>query len=228
MSEFAGLDMLFSIPEVHTKLPAGGRFELTRDTRVDGADLQRFADAGGTIAPEGYKLFVDGPGGLPMKVLERSPRGQQMTGLGPSLAVPPGTTIVGAHPDGNGGSGTGVLVQMLPGAKSRAGLRTGSVVYRVIEVDPPPDDARPHSWKAAAVVVEKASTKQILLRTPFYGLARTRFDPDALGRVFFETPLQAIQFFLIEKRLEIESFDRRRKEAERAVAWAQSQEGVKP
>ncbi len=103
-------------------------------------------------------------------------------------------------------------------------LKTGSVVYRVVEVDLPSDD--PHSWKAAAVVIEKASTKQVKLKTPFPGLARKLYQPDALGRVFFETPLQAIQHFLIERRLEIESLDRKRKDAERAVAWASNQEGM--
>ena len=105
-------------------------------------------------------------------------------------------------------------------------LRSGDVVYRVVEIDPPPDVRDRHTWKAAAVVVERASTKQIKLKSPFPGLARMVFDPDAFGRVFFETPLQAIKFFITERRLEIESIDRRRKEAERALAWATSQEGV--
>jgi hypothetical protein len=106
-------------------------------------------------------------------------------------------------------------------------LHAGNIVYRVVEIDPPPDVHDRHTWKAAAVIVERASVKQIKLRTPFPGLARTVFDPSAFGRSFFETPLQAIQFFLAERRLEIESIDRRRKEAERAVTWAESQEGVR-
>jgi hypothetical protein len=107
-------------------------------------------------------------------------------------------------------------------------LKTGSVVYRVAEVDPPPDVHEKHTWKAAAVIVEKASDRQIKLKTPLPGHGGTVFKPDALGRSFFETPLQAIQFFLTERRLEIESLDRRRKEAERALAWATNQDGVTP
>ena len=106
-------------------------------------------------------------------------------------------------------------------------LRAGDLVYRVVEIDPPPDDQGPYTWKAAAVIVERASAKQIKLKTPFSGIARTIFQPDAFGRLFFASPLQAIQSFLIERRLEIESFERRRKEAERAIAWAESQEGMK-
>ena len=102
-------------------------------------------------------------------------------------------------------------------------IAAGNLVYRVVEVDPPGDG--PFTWKAACVVVERASDRQVKLKTPFSGIGRTVFDPSALGRVFFETPLQAIQFFLTAQRLEIESFDRRRKEAERAIAWAMSQEG---
>lgn len=105
-------------------------------------------------------------------------------------------------------------------------LKTGTVVYRVVEVDPPTKGA--HTWKAAAVIVERASAKQIKLATPLPENGGTVFKPDALGRLFFESPLQAIQHFLTARRLEIESFDRRRKEAERAVAWATSQEGLTP
>lgn len=79
-------------------------------------------------------------------------------------------------------------------------LKAGSVVYRVIEVDPPSDVRDLYTWKAAAAVIAKASAKQVKLKTPFPGLARTLFTPSALGRSFFETPLQAIQFFLIERR----------------------------
>ena len=105
-------------------------------------------------------------------------------------------------------------------------LKAGNLVYRVIEIDPPPDKHERHTWKAACVVVERASVRQIKLKTPFSDLTRTMFQPSAFGRVFFETPLQAIQFFMAERRLEIESLDRRRKESERALAWATSQEGV--
>ena len=105
-------------------------------------------------------------------------------------------------------------------------LRAGHLVYRVLEDDPPGEG--PFTWKVAAVVVEHASAKQIKLKTYFSGRFRVKYDSTALGRVFFETPLQAIQHFLIEQRLEVESLDRRRTEAARAVAWAVDQEGMKP
>ena len=85
-------------------------------------------------------------------------------------------------------------------------MMAGTLVYVVAEVDPPPDVRGPHTWKATSVVVEKASERQIKLKTP----------------------LQAIQYFLAARRLEIEALDRRRKEAERALAWATSQEGMSP
>ena len=107
-----------------------------------------------------------------------------------------------------------------------APLHAGVVVYRIVEIDPPPDVDERHTWKVAAATVERGSAKQIKLRAPFPGLARTVFDPSAFGSVFFETPLQAIRFFLTERRLEIKTMDRRRKDAERAIAWATSQEGV--
>ena len=107
-----------------------------------------------------------------------------------------------------------------------APLHAGVIVYRVVEIDPPSDDSSLHTWKAAAAVVERASAKQIKLRSPFPGLSRTVFEPSAFGRAFFDTPLQAIRAFLAERRLEIESIDRRRKTAERAIAWATNQEGV--
>jgi len=105
-------------------------------------------------------------------------------------------------------------------------LKAGSLVYRVVEFDPPPDNRERHAWKAACVRVVRASARQVKLQTPLPGNGGTVFKPDALGRLFFESPLQAIQFFLAERRLEIESLDRRRKEAERALAWATSQEGM--
>jgi hypothetical protein len=105
-------------------------------------------------------------------------------------------------------------------------LKAGHLVYRVIEIDPPNEGL--HTWKAACVAVKHASARQIWLKSSFSGLSGTRFKPDALGRHFFETPLQAIQHFMIARSLEIESLDRKRTEAERAIAWAASQEGMKP
>jgi hypothetical protein len=104
-------------------------------------------------------------------------------------------------------------------------LKAGDAVYRVIEIDPPDDT--PYTWKVACVTVAKASDRQVRLKTNFSGLSRRLFKPDALGRVFFESPLQAIQFFVAERRHEIESLDRRKKDAERALAWAASQRGMR-
>jgi hypothetical protein len=116
-------------------------------------------------------------------------------------------------------------------------LRAGDLFYRVIEVDPPPnvylDGCRkanyaPHTWKVASAVVERASARQVKLKTRLLKLGNVVFELSAFGRLFFESPLQAIQHFLTARRLEIESLDRKRKVAERAVAWATSQEGLKP
>jgi hypothetical protein len=100
------------------------------------------------------------------------------------------------------------------------------LVYCVAEDDPPGPGK--HTWKAVAVPVERASEKQIKLKKPLPGHGGTVFPPDAYGRLFFETPLQAIQHFLAARRLEIEALERRRAEAERALAWARSQEGMIP
>ncbi|MDQ3300612.1 MAG: hypothetical protein M3619_28865 [Myxococcota bacterium] len=107
-------------------------------------------------------------------------------------------------------------------------LKAGNVVYRVVEIDPPPDRRERHTWKAAAVIVDRASNRQVKLKTPLPEHGGTVFKPDAFGRLFFESPLQAIQHFLAARRLEVESLDRRRKEADRAIAWATSQEGMPP
>lgn len=105
-------------------------------------------------------------------------------------------------------------------------LKAGSLVYRVVEVDPP--DSGPHTWKVACVAVAKASDRQILLKHRFVGLANIRFEPGAFGRIFFETPLQALQHFLTARRLDVESLARKREEAERAIAWTTNQEGMSP
>lgn len=285
------------MPDDLTQLPAGGTFTLEHDTRVDGQDLDRFVDVGGTIVINGYKLFIDGPAKIGPATFrfEKTPRRQPLrakfpgssdqaiaeleaagyvltkqwtwiapigqmpnereweaicylseewdfggidptavsltppkrpTILGPSLAVPPGTAITGAYPDGNGGSGVGVV--RVPAAEGGGSmpLKAGSVVYRVVEIDPWPEEG-PHTWKASASTVERASDRQIKLKRPLPGRGGTLFKPSELGRLFFETPLQAIQHFLAARRLEIESLDRRRKEAERAVTWATGQEGMK-
>jgi hypothetical protein len=109
-----------------------------------------------------------------------------------------------------------------------APLAAGTVVYRVVELDHPPDVDSPHTWKAAAVIVERASAKQIKLRSAFPGLTRTVFDPSAFGRDFFASPLEAIKMFLIARRMELDTIERRRKDVERAIAWALYQPGMEP
>lgn len=110
-------------------------------------------------------------------------------------------------------------------------LKAGSLVYRVIEIDPfdsDPDAKGESTWKAAAIAVVRASERQIKLKRPLPGHGGTLFKPSALGHNFFETPLQAIQHFLAARRLEIDALDSRRKELERAITWATSQEGMSP
>jgi hypothetical protein len=102
-------------------------------------------------------------------------------------------------------------------------LHAGAVVYRVIEVDPPPNVPGPYTWQAGTVIVERASDKQIKLKRTFPGLARLVFEPSAFGHYFFKTPEQAIQAFLTARRNEIVALDYRRKIAERALAWAEGQ-----
>jgi hypothetical protein len=106
-------------------------------------------------------------------------------------------------------------------------LRPGDLVYRVMEIDPP-DEKQPYTWQVTSAIVERASAKQIKLKTYLPGLWRTLFNPEVLGNTFFETPLGAIQWFLTQQRGELETLERKRKQAERAIAWATSQEGVKP
>lgn len=106
-------------------------------------------------------------------------------------------------------------------------LKPGTCVYRVVEDDLPDGEPR-HTWKVACVTVEKASDRQVQLSKRFQGLANIRFEPEALGRYFFETPLQAIQAFLTERRLEMETLERKRATATRAIEWAVVQPGVTP
>jgi hypothetical protein len=104
-------------------------------------------------------------------------------------------------------------------------LKTGFCVYRVVEVESPDEEA-PHGWKVACGVIDTFSPKQIVLRAYLPGLDKKRFKPDALGRVFFETPLTAIRHFLTARQLEIEAIDRKRADNVRAIAWANEQEGM--
>ena len=105
-------------------------------------------------------------------------------------------------------------------------LRAGDIVYRVVEDDPPGE--KQNTWKVACVAVDKASERQVRLQKRFNGLANILFEPNALGRLFFETPLQAIQFFLTGCCLELEVLARKKVAAERAIAWAASQIDTAP
>jgi hypothetical protein len=67
-------------------------------------------------------------------------------------------------------------------------LRAGDLVYRVIEVDPPPDVYEPHTWKVASAVVERASARQVKLKTRLLGLGNLVFEPSAFGRLFHAAP----------------------------------------
>ena len=104
-------------------------------------------------------------------------------------------------------------------------LKAGSLVYRVIEIDPPCPGL--HTWQIETRTVVHASAKQIKLNSYFSGLWNTTFKPDVLGRSFFETPLQAVQHFLAARRAEVTSLKRQHKDALRAIKWAKGQEGMK-
>jgi hypothetical protein len=108
-----------------------------------------------------------------------------------------------------------------------ASLKTGDVVYRVVEYDSP-DENTPHTWKIESRAVKQASSRQVTLVRLFTGLSRQRFAPDDLGRLFFATPGQAVEAFAGHQRGEIDSLDRRRREAERALAWAYGQGAMVP
>jgi hypothetical protein len=211
------------MPDDITQLPTGGTLTLVARGDDRAARVDEALEVGAVDARVALQLVIDGPATLPMGAITFAPQGRETNSIiGPGPTAPP-DTAVGAHHDGNGGSGTGVRI--VPStSRNRTALKAGDCVYRVVEIDPPPDKYEPHTWKAACVVVERASKRQVKLKTPFSGIARTVFEPSALGRVFFETPLQAIRFFLTEQRLEIEALDRRRKETERAIAWATNQE----
>lgn len=105
-------------------------------------------------------------------------------------------------------------------------LKAGHLVYRVVEVETDPPDILPYTWKVDCVTVESATARQISLQRHFVGGANRLFKPSALGSIFFETPLQAIQFFLTARLLELESLAHKKTEAARAIAWAAGQEGM--
>lgn len=219
------------MPADLTKLPADGTFTLTRAIRVDAQDLRRFFEAGGEILQAGHRLFISDPTRIIAKNVERlagvpPDRATHAWKVASAVAGNP-TRIIAQNVErsARGGTPSDTGVRHVPKGTP---LRAGDLVYRVIEVDPPPDVCEPHTWKVASAVVERASARQVKLKTRLLGLSNLVFEPSAFGRLFYETPLQAIQAFLIEKRLESESLDRRRKEADRAVAWAMRQEGVKP
>lgn len=98
-------------------------------------------------------------------------------------------------------------------------LKAGSKVYRVRDVDPY-DDEKPHTWEIESREVKSASDKMIILKTAFPGVYRSRFQPNALGLLFFATPEEALTTFARRAREEIASCARRIGESERAISWA--------
>jgi hypothetical protein len=98
-------------------------------------------------------------------------------------------------------------------------LKAGDLVYRVAAYDPAEEGAI-HTWKIEHRVVKQASDRQIVLKSFFPGHFRIQFDPTALGLTFFATPQLAVEAFAEKQRAEIENLDRKRKAAERALAWA--------
>lgn len=103
------------------------------------------------------------------------------------------------------------------------------VLYKVVEADPAPGVEGLHSWEVQARQAD-VSDRQIRLKHPFSSGFGTRFKRDgrnSIGWIFFETPLQAINYFLLAKREEVLSYERRKAEAERAIAWANN-EALKP
>lgn len=97
------------------------------------------------------------------------------------------------------------------------------VVYRVEEVNPPPGVKGPHTWKVAAIEAY-VHRKTIQLTKRFWNIEKIMWQPDALGRVFFETPLQAIDYFKRSQMALVESHQRCILENQRAIAWAQEQQ----
>ena len=100
---------------------------------------------------------------------------------------------------------------------NQSSLKQGDVVYRVAEYEPPEGA---FTWQLQARPVKRATVKQVLLSSSFSEVGRVRFDPTALGRVFYATPKQAVEAFAKQQEARLESLTRRRTETERALAWA--------
>jgi hypothetical protein len=101
-------------------------------------------------------------------------------------------------------------------------LTANCVVYRVVPYVGHDDETNPPNHAVEARIVKSAG-KMITLARSFTDRLKTRYDQKALGRVFFETPLQAITNFAAEQRIAIDSADRARHRAERALFWAYEQ-----
>lgn len=101
-------------------------------------------------------------------------------------------------------------------------LTANCIVYRVVPYVGHDDETDPPNHAVETRIV-KAAGKMIILVRPFTDLMKTRFAKDALGRIFFETPLQAIVHFAAEQRIAIDRADRARRRAESALFWAYEQ-----
>jgi hypothetical protein len=99
-------------------------------------------------------------------------------------------------------------------------LKPGDKVYCVIEYEPYDDKEPP--WEMGTVDVMTATDRRITLARNFRGMSRTRFEPSALGRVFFATPEEALAKFVKEQQEMIALANRKVINASRGLAWARS------
>ncbi len=102
-------------------------------------------------------------------------------------------------------------------------LKPGDHVYRVVELDQP-DDRGIHTWEMLAMEIKTASDRRIELVKTYPNITGIRFEPSALGRIFFPTPGDALARFMVDQEQMIESCRRCTATAERALLWALARE----
>ena len=97
-------------------------------------------------------------------------------------------------------------------------IRPGDKVYRVVVIP----ESRKRSWHVASAVVWQVSHRQLSLHESWHiGLnGKQRFEPLALGTLFFKTPDEAIAHFIKTKEEEMAAAARCIDEAGRAINWA--------
>ena len=96
-------------------------------------------------------------------------------------------------------------------------LKKGDRVYKVCEFEPPDG---PPTWIVESREIKSISEKQIALKGYFKESWNVRFNPTALGRVFFETAKLAVADFLRRQQERIPSLNRQIVEVNRAIDWA--------